>query len=72
VGDVFVPPGAPQRGVHPIAPSQLLRAQPSELDITTRFPGLEFVVIGALLEMVGYLGNRPWKDPPQTTAEGTK
>ena len=36
---------------------------PSQLSVTTRFPGIELVAIGALLEIVGYLGTQPWKGP---------
>ena len=42
--------------------SNTLVAQPNQFHITTRFPGLELVVVGALLEIVGYLGTRPWNE----------
>ncbi len=45
-------------------PPQSLNANPNQFSITTRFPGLELVIIGAVLEIVGYLGVRPWKDSP--------
>jgi hypothetical protein len=42
-------------------PSNDLLARPSEFKITTRFAGIELIVIGALLQIVGYLGTQPWK-----------
>jgi hypothetical protein len=45
-------------------PSQVLGATPNEFHITTRFPGLELIVIGAVLQIVGYLGTSPWKESP--------
>jgi hypothetical protein len=42
--------------------SQTLSARPTNFSVTTRFPGIELIIIGALLEIVGYVGTRPWKD----------
>ncbi len=36
---------------------------PGQISVTTRFPGIELVAIGALLQIVGYLGTQPWKGP---------
>jgi hypothetical protein len=33
----------------------------TRLKVTTRFPGIEMIVIGSFLEIVGYLGARPWR-----------
>jgi hypothetical protein len=40
-----------------------MSAQPTNFTVTTRFPGIELIIMGALLEIVGYVGTRPWKDP---------
>jgi hypothetical protein len=44
----------------PVAPNEL-QARPTDFSIKTRFPGLELIIIGALLETVGFFGSRPWK-----------
>jgi hypothetical protein len=41
---------------------QQLSAQPTNFSVKTRFPGIELIIIGALLEVVGYVGARPWND----------
>jgi hypothetical protein len=49
-------------GTVEIQQPQQLSAQPTNFSVTTRFPGMELIIIGALLEIVGYVGTRPWKD----------
>jgi hypothetical protein len=41
-------------------PSQSFQARLPDFEVTTRFPGVELVAIGAMLQIVGYLGGRPW------------
>jgi hypothetical protein len=48
---------------HPGFPSQSATVAPGQISVTTRFPGIELVAIGALLQIVGYLGTQPWKGP---------
>jgi hypothetical protein len=43
------------------APNEI-RLMASEVRATTRFAGIELVGIGALLQIIGYLGTRPWKN----------
>jgi hypothetical protein len=40
---------------------QQIVVSPNQLDASTRFVGLELVVIGALLQIVGYVATLPWK-----------
>jgi hypothetical protein len=40
---------------------QQIVVSPSQLNASTRFVGLELVVIGALLQIVGYVTTLPWK-----------
>jgi hypothetical protein len=42
-------------------PSQSITVSPNNLQAGTRFVGLELVIVGALLEIVGYLATKPWK-----------
>jgi uncharacterized membrane protein len=35
------------------------------VDLSTRFVGLEIIVVGAVLEIAGFLGVRPWKAKPE-------
>ena len=35
------------------------------VDLTTRFVGLEIIIIGAVLEIAGFLGVRPWRTKPE-------
>ncbi len=42
-------------------PSQHLTVSPSQLEAATRFVGLELVLVGALLQIVGCLSTKPWK-----------
>jgi hypothetical protein len=44
-------------------PSNEIVARPTNFQLKTRFPGLELVVIGALLETVGYFGTRLRRGP---------
>jgi hypothetical protein len=39
-------------------------ATSGEISVKTRFPGIELIAIGAVLQIVGYLGAQPWKRPP--------
>lgn len=50
----------------PVDPnSQHMLVDPSKgVDLSTRFVGLEIIVIGAVLEIAGFLGLRPWKASP--------
>lgn len=41
--------------------SQRILVSPKELGASTRFVGLELVLVGALLEIVGYVATRPWR-----------
>ena len=50
-------------------PSQRADVTPSQISVTTRFPGIELVAIGALLQIVGYLGTQPWKGPSSPQAD---
>jgi hypothetical protein len=45
--------------------SQQMHASTTDFQVTTRFPGIELVIIGAVLEIVGYLGTRPWSGIPK-------
>jgi hypothetical protein len=38
-------------------------ATSGQISVKTRFPGIELIAIGALLQIVGYLGAQPWKGP---------
>jgi hypothetical protein len=40
---------------------QSLTANSSQFQVTTHYVGIELVVIGAVLEIVGYLGLGPWR-----------
>jgi hypothetical protein len=40
--------------------TQELKAAPTSFQVTTRFPGIELIIIGAVLELAGYFGSRPW------------
>jgi hypothetical protein len=40
---------------------QTASVAPGQISVTTRFPGIELIAIGALLQIVGYLGTQPWK-----------
>ena len=42
------------------APNEI-RLMASDIRATTRFAGIELVGIGAMLQIIGYLGTRPWK-----------
>jgi len=46
----------------PVDPqSQHIMVDPAKgVDLSTRFVGLEIVVVGAVLEIVGFLGLKPW------------
>jgi uncharacterized membrane protein len=46
----------------PVDPmSQHMAVDPGKgVDLSTRFVGLEIVVVGAVLEIVGFLGLKPW------------
>ena len=35
-----------------------------EFKVTTRFPEVEMIITGMVLEIVGYLGARPWRSEP--------
>jgi uncharacterized membrane protein len=50
-------------GIDPIGPDtpNEIRLMASEVRATTRFGGIELVAIGAVLQIIGYLGTRPWK-----------
>jgi hypothetical protein len=37
-----------------------------QLSASTHYVGLELVLVGALLEIVGYLAATPWREPPQS------
>jgi hypothetical protein len=54
---------APPNGGAQRQQQQQMSAQPTNFTVTTRFPGIELIIMGALLEIVGYVGTRPWKDP---------
>jgi len=41
--------------------SQSIAVSPNNLAAGTRFVGLELIIVGALLEIVGYLATKPWK-----------
>ena len=41
--------------------SQHLTVSPNQLEAATRFVGLELVLVGALLQIVGCLSAKPWK-----------
>jgi hypothetical protein len=61
--ELLGPPTSSQQ----VQQSQQIIVSPNQLDASTRFVGLELVLVGALLEIVGYVGTRPWKDdPPQS------
>jgi uncharacterized membrane protein len=40
---------------------QQIQVSASQLSASTRFVGLELIVVGALLEIVGFFGTRPWR-----------
>jgi uncharacterized membrane protein YecN with MAPEG domain len=44
-----------------------LKAFPAQFEVSTSYVGIELVIIGAVLEMVGYMGTGPWKRPPNST-----
>jgi hypothetical protein len=46
--------------ISPEAPNEL-RLMASDVRVATRFAGIELVGIGAVLQIIGYLGTRPWK-----------
>jgi len=50
-----------QQHAVPIQPNDLF-VNSTEFKATTRFAGIELILIGAILEVVGYVGTRPWKD----------
>jgi len=50
----------------PISVSQQINVSPNQLSASTHFVGLELVLIGALLEIVGYVSAKPWKELPQS------
>jgi hypothetical protein len=52
---------------HPgqIQQQQQIQVSASQLSASTRFVGLELIVVGALLEIVGYFGTRPWRQPDE-------
>jgi hypothetical protein len=56
-----------QSGVQEQQQQQSASIAPGQISVKTRFPGIELVAIGALLQIVGYLGTQPWKgsSPPQ-------
>jgi uncharacterized membrane protein len=37
------------------------------VDLTTRFVGLEIIIVGAALEIAGFLGLKPWRAKPDST-----
>lgn len=39
---------------------------PGRASVSTSYVGIELVVIGAVLEMVGFIGSGPWKDRPNS------
>jgi hypothetical protein len=45
---------------------QSITVSPGSLQASTRFVGIELVLIGALLEIVGYVSTVPWRNPPQS------
>ncbi|KGT79694.1 hypothetical protein JEY40_33680 [Bradyrhizobium japonicum] len=51
----FITPGESPRAMQSIVVS------PNRLEAGTRFVGLELIIVGALLQIVGFLSTRPWK-----------
>jgi hydrogenase/urease accessory protein HupE len=41
-------------------PSQRIVVSSSQVDATTRFVGLELVIVGTVLQVIGYVSTRPW------------
>jgi hypothetical protein len=39
-------------------------ATSGQISVKTRFPGIELIAIGAVLQIVGFLGAQPWKGRP--------
>ena len=60
IADWRKPAGTPPQA---IGLSQSLTASSSQFQVTTHYVGMELVVIGAVLEIVGYLGLGPWRKP---------
>lgn len=52
----------------PVDPmSQHVAIEPGKgVDLTTRFVGLEIIVVGAVLEIAGFLGLKPWSAKPDS------
>jgi hypothetical protein len=44
----------------PTPPSQRIIVSSSQVDATTRFVGLELVIVGAVLQVIGFVSARPW------------
>jgi hypothetical protein len=56
--------GILSRPVDPAAQHMLVDPNKG-VDLSTRFVGLEIIVVGAVLEIAGFLGVRPWKAKPE-------
>jgi uncharacterized membrane protein HdeD (DUF308 family) len=61
IADWRKPAGPPQA----VGLSQSLTASSSQFQVSTHYVGMELVVVGAVLEIVGYLGLGPWRKPDE-------
>ena len=43
-----------------------IRVTTNEFSATTRFAGIELVIVGAMLQVIGYLGTVPWRKPEKS------
>ncbi|MEA2839320.1 MAG: hypothetical protein QOF41_650 [Methylobacteriaceae bacterium] len=48
--------------------SQKIVVSPNELGASTRFVGLELILVGALLEIVGYISTWPWRSEEKASS----
>jgi hypothetical protein len=48
-------------------PPQTVAVSRDQLTASTRFVGLELVLVGALLEIVGYVATLPWRSPEKAS-----
>lgn len=51
--------------------TQTLKLSPSQLLAETRFVGIELVAFGVMLQMVGFIGARPWARGYGDTTDAT-